>query len=38
VLGYYPKGRRRDGQWRAVRVRVEVPSAKVRFRAGYVDQ
>jgi Ca-activated chloride channel homolog len=38
VLGYYPRGRRRDGQWRPVRVRVSVPSAKVRFRAGYVDQ
>jgi len=37
VLGYYPAQRVRDGSWRPVRVSVNVPSARVRFRAGYVD-
>ena len=37
VLGYYPVDRRRDGRWRPVRVVVNAPLAKVRFRAGYVD-
>jgi Ca-activated chloride channel family protein len=38
VLGYYPSERRHDGDWRRVRVRVRDGHAKVRFRAGYVDQ
>ncbi len=38
VLGYYPSRLRSDGSWRPVQVKVDLPSAKVRFRAGYVDQ
>lgn len=38
VLGYYPSERHHDGDWRRVRVRVDEPRARVRFRAGYVDQ
>jgi hypothetical protein len=37
VLGYYPTKRHSGGSWRPVRVRVDVPSARVRFRAGYID-
>jgi Ca-activated chloride channel family protein len=37
VLGYYPSERRHDGDWRRVRVKVRDGQAKVRFRAGYVD-
>lgn len=37
VLGYYPTDRRRNGDWRNVRVRVADAKAKVRFRAGYID-
>jgi len=37
VLGYYPGQRARDGSWRPVKVGVDVPYARVRFRAGYVD-
>lgn len=37
VLGYYPGQRVRDGSWRPVEVSVNVPSARARFRAGYVD-
>jgi len=37
VLGYYPSRRARDGSWRPVRVSVEEPHVRVRFRAGYVD-
>ncbi len=37
VLGYYPDERRHDGDWRRVRVKVRDGQAKVRFRAGYVD-
>lgn len=38
VLGYYPSVTRSDGSWRPVRVRVGLPGAKVRFRAGYIDR
>lgn len=38
VLGYYPRDRRHDGDWRQVRVKVRDGRAKVRFRAGYVDR
>ena len=38
ALGYYPTDRSYDGDWRRVRVRVDDGRAKVRFRAGYVDQ
>ncbi len=37
VLGYYPSRLRSDGSWRPVQVKVDLPGAKVRFRAGYVD-
>ncbi len=37
VLGYYPTTRTADGAWRPVKVKVDLPSAKVRFRAGYID-
>jgi Ca-activated chloride channel family protein len=37
VLGYYPDRRERDGSWRPVKVTVDVPRTRVRFRAGYVD-
>jgi Ca-activated chloride channel family protein len=37
VLGYYPTKRRAGGSWRPVRVKVNVPSTRVRFRAGYID-
>ncbi len=37
VLGYYPGKSRSDGEWRPVKVKVDLPGAKVRFRAGYVD-
>ena len=37
VLGYYPSRRDRDGSWRPVRVSVDEPKVRVRFRAGYVD-
>jgi len=37
VLGYYPTRRRSGGSWRPVKVKVNVPSARVRFRAGYID-
>ena len=37
VLGYYPSRRSRDGSWRPVKVSVDLPRARVRFRAGYVD-
>lgn len=37
VLGYYPSQVRSDGAWRPVRVKVDLPAARVRFRAGYID-
>ncbi len=37
VLGYYPSRLQGDGSWRPVRVKVDRPGLKVRFRAGYVD-
>jgi Ca-activated chloride channel family protein len=38
VLGYYPSGRRHDGSWRKVKVRVSRPGVDVVTRAGYVDR
>lgn len=38
VLGYYPSRSESDGSWRPVRVKVSIPAAKVRFRAGYIDR
>ncbi len=38
VLGYYPTRPRSDGAWRPVKVVVDQPGAKVRFRAGYIDR
>ncbi len=38
VLGYYPSKLRADGSWRPVKVKVDQPLVKVRFRSGYVDQ
>ena len=35
MLGYYSSNRARDGSWRNVRVQVNVPGAKVRYREGY---
>jgi Ca-activated chloride channel family protein len=37
VLGYYPTGKRRDGRWRKVKVRLRDPSLEVRARDGYND-
>ena len=37
VLGYYPSKLRADGTWRPVKVTVDLPGSKVRFRAGYID-
>jgi len=37
ALGYYPTERQRDGDWRQVRVKVADSRARIRFRAGYVD-
>lgn len=38
VIGYYPSGRRHDGSWHKVKIRVARPDAEVTTRAGYVDQ
>ena len=38
VLGYYPTKLRSGGSWRPVKVKVNVPSARVRFRAGYIEK
>lgn len=38
VLGYYPTESRQDGDWRRVRVKVDAPHARVRFRSGYVEE
>lgn len=35
MLGYYSSNRQRDGRWRNVRVQVNVPGARLRFREGY---
>lgn len=35
LLGYYSSNRNRDGRWRNVRVQVNVPGARVRYREGY---
>jgi VWFA-related protein len=35
MLGYYSSNRQRDGRWRNVRVQVNVPGARVRYREGY---
>jgi len=35
LLGYNSSNRRRDGRWRNVRVQVNVPGARVRYREGY---
>ncbi len=35
MLGYYSSNRTRDGRWRNVRVQVNVPGARVRYREGY---
>jgi Ca-activated chloride channel family protein len=37
VLGYYPTGKRRDGSWRKVQVRLRDSSLEVRARDGYGD-
>lgn len=37
VLGYYPTGKRRDGSWRKVRVKLRDSSLGVRVRDGYND-
>jgi VWFA-related protein len=35
LLGYYSSNPARDGRWRRVRVRLNLPGAKLRFREGY---
>ncbi len=35
LLGYYSANAQRDGKWRRVKVRVDVPGARIRFREGY---
>jgi VWFA-related protein len=35
MLGYLSSNRTRDGRWRNVRVQVNVPRARVRYREGY---
>jgi VWFA-related protein len=35
LLGYYSSNNQRDGRWRRIRVRVNVPGARLRFREGY---
>lgn len=37
VLGYYPTGKRRDGSWRKVQVKLRDSSLGVRVRDGYND-
>ena len=37
VLGYYPSGRRYDGNWRPLAVTVSSPDLSLRTRFGYVD-
>ncbi|HEV8630969.1 MAG TPA: VWA domain-containing protein [Thermoanaerobaculia bacterium] len=38
VLGYYPHDLKRDGSWRALEVRSEVPGLRLRYRQGWVDR
>jgi len=35
LLGYYSANTLKDGKWRSVRVKVEMPGVKVRWREGY---
>lgn len=35
LLGYYSSNSRKDGRWRRVRVKVDAPGVKVRYREGY---
>jgi VWFA-related protein len=35
LVGYYSTNAARDGRWRSIRVRVDVPGARVRGREGY---
>jgi VWFA-related protein len=35
LLGYYSSDTRRNGAWRRVKVKVNVPGARVKFRQGY---
>jgi VWFA-related protein len=35
MLGYLSSNRARDGRWRNVRVQVNVPGARIRYREGY---
>jgi VWFA-related protein len=35
LLGYYSTNKQRDGRWRRVQVRVDVPGARIRYRDGY---
>ncbi len=35
LLGYYPEDLRRDGKWRNVTVKVNVPGARIHHREGY---
>lgn len=38
VLGYYPPARPESSEWHDVRVDVDVPGVKVRYRPGYYDR
>jgi VWFA-related protein len=35
MLGYYSSNTAQDGRWRGVKVRLDLPGAKIRFREGY---
>jgi VWFA-related protein len=35
LLGYYSTNTAQDGRWRSVKVRLDLPGAKIRFREGY---
>ena len=35
LVGYYPENMRRDGRWRYVEVKVNIPGARVTHREGY---
>lgn len=35
LVGYYSEDMRRDGRWRNVKVKVNIPGAKIRHREGY---
>jgi VWFA-related protein len=36
ALGYYPSGQLADGSWQPIKVKIDHPGARARYRAGYV--